>query len=263
MTVWNYTDHFRLRYSDETEFFVAKSGDEVWATWPDGLTLADTATYLLGPIMNIVLRLRGTVALHASVVRIGEVAAAFVGAEGAGKSTTAATFAIAGHSVLTDDIAAIEDGGNEFRITPAYPRIRIWPRSVELLFGSPDALPRLTPGWDKRYLQLDDGDHHFQAEAVKLAAIYFLQPRAGDNSPPFIEAEPKREALVKLIGNVHANYLLGQVEPARSFDILQRIAKHVPLRRLVAGTGTAALTRLREAVVADLRMMQGEGSATC
>src|SRR5262249_53161297 len=41
---------FRLRYYDGTEFFLSESGNEIWATWPENLTLEDTATYLLGPI---------------------------------------------------------------------------------------------------------------------------------------------------------------------------------------------------------------------
>lgn len=256
MTVWKYDDYFRLRYKDQTEFFIDRVGTQVWATWPDDLTLADTATYLLGPIMNIVLRLRGKIALHGSVVRIGDVAVAFVGSEGAGKSTTAATFALAGHPVLTDDIAAIDDRGDEFWIIPAYPRVRLWPKSVELLLGSGEALPRLTPGWDKRYLQLAGEAHRFEPEARPLAAIYFLHPRGTDGAAPAIHAEPERDALLKLIGNTHANYLFGEVQSAASFDLLQRIVRSIPLRALVPGHGAAALGQLRDAVLDDLRQLQ-------
>jgi len=101
VTVWTDKDFIRIVFEDGTEFFVNRSGTEIWATWPDSLTLEDTATYLLGPIFSIVLRLRGTISLHASAVRIGDVAVAFIGPQGAGKSTTAAFFATAGHSVLT------------------------------------------------------------------------------------------------------------------------------------------------------------------
>jgi hypothetical protein len=256
VTVWKYRGYFRLRYTDQTEFFVDPAGTQVWATWPDELTLADTATYLLGPVMNIVLRLRGTIALHGSVVRIGDVAVAFVGSEGAGKSTTAATFALAGYPVLTDDIAAVDDRGESFWIIPAYPRIRLWPRSVELLLGSSEALPRLTSGWEKRYLELEGDAHRFEPEAVPLAAIYFLHPRGGDATACTIHAEPERDAMVKLIGNTHANYLFDQVGAAASFNLLQRVVRLIPLRGIVPGSGAAALAQLRDAVVDDLRRLQ-------
>lgn len=255
VTIWKYENFYRVRYTDSTEFFVERSGGAVWATWPNELTVADTATYLLGPVMNIVLRLRGVFALHASVVRIGGAAVAFVGPEGAGKSTTAAAFALAGYAVLTDDIAAIDDGGTCFDIMPAYPRVRLWPNSVQLLFGSGEALPRLTPGWEKRYLQLE-GARPFQAEAVRLASIYFLHPRNCETAAPAIEPEPEREAMVKLIGNIGANYILDQEDCARSFDLLQRLARFIPLRRLIPGFGTASLPRLCEAVVNDLETLQ-------
>ena len=256
VTVWTHEDFFRLRYTDETEFFVDRSGAQIWAIWPRQLTLADTATYLLGPIMNVVLRLRGTISLHASAVRVGDVAIAFVGPEGAGKSTTAASFAMAGYPVLTDDIAAIGDGGVVFHIIPAYPRIRLWPKSVEMLFGSAEALPRLTPGWEKRYLQLDSISHRFEPEPVPLAAIYFLHPRSTDLSTPAIDEEPKRDAMVKLIGNIGGNYILDHVAPATSFDLLQRLAQFVPLRRLVPRSDPAYLPQLRDMVVTDLKKLQ-------
>lgn len=256
VTVWKHTNFFRFLYEDKTEFFIDLSGTKIWGIWPSDLTLADTATYLLGPIMNVVLRLRGSIALHASAVRIGDVAVALVGPEGAGKSTTAASFSLAGFPVLTDDIATIKDEGDAFRIIPAYPRIRLWPRSVEMLFGSEEALPRLTPGWDKRYLQLDSPAHRFEPEAVPLAAIYFLHPRSLDASTPTIDDEPKRDAMVKLIANIGANYMLEHVASDTSFDLLQRIARFVPLRRLVPRADAAFLPQLRDMVVNDVRMLQ-------
>lgn len=256
VTVWKHAEFFRFLYEDETEFFIDRCGTQIWGIWPRELSLADTATYLLGPIMNVVLRLRGSIALHGSAVRIGDVAVALVGPEGAGKSTTAASFSLAGFPVLTDDIATIKDEGDSFRIIPAYPRIRLWPRSVEMLFGSEEALPRLTPGWDKRYLQLDSAAHQFEPDAVPLAAIYFLHPRSADPSTPTIDAEPMRDAMVKLIANIGANYMLDHVASDTSFDLLQRIARFVPLRRLVPRADASYLPQLRDMVVNDVRMLQ-------
>ena len=57
-------------YSDGTEFFISPRGDHIWATWHPPYTVEDMATYLLGPILGYVLRLRQTVALHASVFAV-------------------------------------------------------------------------------------------------------------------------------------------------------------------------------------------------
>jgi hypothetical protein len=259
--VWSENGFVRIRYPDETEFLVNQAGTEVWATWPNSLTLEDTATYLIGPILGLVLHLRGAVMLHASVVRVGDVAVAFVGPQGAGKSTTAASFAMAGYAVLTDDVAAVREDSGLFQVIPAYPRIRLWPESVEMLFGSPDALPQLTPNWDKRYLELDDVNYRFESDAVPLGAIYFLHPRSDDLSEPIIVAETFRGGMVDLLGNLSGNYLLDQVLQASSFAFLGRLAEGVPLRRLVPRADPNCLADLRELIVADVAALRSPGDA--
>ena len=77
--------YLRLAYFDGTQFWLDRGGTEVWATWPSNLQIEDAATYLLGPVLGILLRLRGVTCLHASAVAFGETAVAFVGSEGAGK----------------------------------------------------------------------------------------------------------------------------------------------------------------------------------
>ena len=84
--------YFRFRYGDGTEFVIDRPGSRVWATWPEPWTVEDAATYLLGPILGFVLRLRGVVCLHASAVAVGDRAVVLLGPSGAGKSTTAAAF---------------------------------------------------------------------------------------------------------------------------------------------------------------------------
>jgi hypothetical protein len=76
-------------------------------------------------------------------------AIAFVGGPGAGKSTTAACFALRGFSVLSDDVSAIDNHGDGFSVRPAYPHLRLWPASVPSVLG-PEALRPITPNWDKR-----------------------------------------------------------------------------------------------------------------
>ncbi|HEU4869625.1 MAG TPA: hypothetical protein VFT08_02085, partial [Pyrinomonadaceae bacterium] len=76
--------YFRFNYADQTQFVVDRSGSEVWAEWSSPLTLEDTATYLLGPVLGFVMLLRGVVCLHASAVAIGDEAIALVGPAGSG-----------------------------------------------------------------------------------------------------------------------------------------------------------------------------------
>jgi hypothetical protein len=248
---------FHLRYQDGTEFVLGQGGKDVWASWPDRATLADTATYLLGPVLGFVLRLRGTTCLHASAVAMRDRAVAFLGPAGAGKSTTAAALAQRGHPVLSDDVCALRDEGDAIWVQPGYPHLRLWPDSVSSLFGSPGALPRLTPAdgisawWDKRFLDLDGHGYPFQREPLPLAAIYILGEHATGPGAPSVEPVPAREGLMALVANTYTNYLLDGEMRAREFGLLGRVVAHVPVRRVIPHRDPARLPRLCELVVDD------------
>ena len=169
--------YLRLAYYDGTQFWLDREGREVWATWPGNLALEDTATYLLGPVLGILLRLRGVTCLHASAVAFGERAVAFVGSEGAGKSTTAAALARRGHAVLSDDVVALAERDGSFVVHPAYPYLCLWPESVESLYGSAEALPQFSANYEKRCLSLGKQELRFAEQALPLAAIYILGER--------------------------------------------------------------------------------------
>jgi len=52
-------EHFGFFYGDGARFAVDRHGRDVRADWPEDYTLEDACTYLLGPVMGFVLRLRG------------------------------------------------------------------------------------------------------------------------------------------------------------------------------------------------------------
>src|SRR5258706_11831786 len=206
LKIWKLLNgYFWLRYADESEFVLDQAGTEIWATWPERFTVEDSATYLLGPVMGFVLLLRGTICLHASAVALGNRAFALVGGAGSGKSTTAAAFAGLGYKILSDDVVTLSDVDGGFVVQPAYPCIRLWPKSVEALYGRADALPLLTPNWDKRYLDLTDNGKRFQDKALPLEAIYVLGERGDDLRRPMVEELLGRESLVELISNTYVD----------------------------------------------------------
>lgn len=252
LQVWEIAGgYFHLLYADATEFIVNSSGTEIWARWPGELTLEDTATYLLGPVMGFVLILRGITCLHASAFAFDDKAIALLGPRSAGKSTTAAAFAGLGYSVLTDDVVAIDDRGDSFLIQPGYPRLRLWGDSVNALFGAIDALPLLTPNWDKRYLDLMSRDYEFQQKPLPLAAVYILGERSDDPAAPFVEAVTANAGMMALVANSYATNLKDKTMRAQEFDLLSRISARVPLRRVTPNADAAHLSRLCEVIIDD------------
>src|SRR5689334_21461070 len=192
-------DFYRFTYADKTEFVVDRAGREIWTTWLEPLTLEDTATYLLGPVLGFVLLLRGLVCLHASALVVNGEAIALVGPAGSGKSTTAAAFAARGFSVLAEDVVTLDDRDDGFWVRPAYPCIRLWPASAATLYGSRSALPPLTPNWDKLYLDLTQRCGHFETEQRRLGAIYLLDERSENPRAPFVEPLDRVAGMMWLI----------------------------------------------------------------
>ncbi|MBL8189203.1 MAG: serine/threonine protein kinase [Acidobacteria bacterium] len=245
-------EYLRLLYADGTEFILDRRGTQLWVTWPSWQTLEDMATYLLGPVLGLVLRLREVTCLHASAVVVNGKAIALVGASGAGKSTTAAAFAKAGYKVLADDIVALDERSGAFWVRPAYPRVRLWEDSVEALFGAEDALPLLTPTWDKRYLDLLNGSQRFQSEPLPLAAVYLLDERSAESNAPFVEALPDNQKVMTLVANTYANYLLDKSMRAAEFASLGRLCRQIPLRKVTPHADAKFLPELCRVIAEDI-----------
>lgn len=251
--VWQGGDDGRVlwQYSDGTHILFSCGGTRVEAWWSETATLEDTATYLLGPAIGYVARLHGYTCLHASAVLIEGRAVAFVGASGAGKSTLAGAFARAGYPVITDDILVIAADGAGIEVFPGYPRLRLWPRSVEMLYGRPDALPRITPThptWDKRFLDLAQPEPLFVAEPCPLAAIYMLRPHAPSPAPARLRGA---DGVVELLANTYLKWSVDAAMHEREFDALWRVATAVPIKQM---SRTATVFDLRDRILADCQI---------
>lgn len=224
------TGRINLRYPDGTRFWLDIPAASIWTTWPDPLTLEDTATYLLGPVMGLYLRLRGHVCLHASAIVLDGAGVAFVGAAGSGKSTLAAGFATLGVPTLTEDVCCLDERDGAFSIRPGYPLIRLWEGGARLL-PVPD-LPLLTPNWDKRYLALRTAALPFQDEPRPLARVFVLQERRSMTAAAEIAPLGGQDTLSQLVANTYGQRLLSREMRAREFEVLGRLARTVAVRAL-------------------------------
>jgi hypothetical protein len=242
---------FDLSYSDGTRFVVDGAAEHVWGAYQPPLTAEDMAAYFLGPVLGFLLRWRNITCLHASGVEIGGRAVCFCGDAGYGKSTTAAALALRGFPVLAEDIVALEESGGEFHAVPGYPRVCLWPESVSMLLGRADALPQLTPVWEKRYLELDGQRAKFSQTELPLGVVYVLAPRSSDDSAPRIEKLSPREALLELVQNTYMNWVLGRHQRANEFDTLSRLVHQVPVRRIVPHAEPEKIAGLCELILQD------------
>lgn len=237
-----------LEYEDGMNFWLDREGKNIWAKWPETSTLADAVSYLLGPVLGLLLRLRGIVCLHASAVAFEDYAVVFAGGDGAGKSTTAAAFAYRGHAVLSDDVVALVERDNLFYVMPAYPYISLWPDSVEMLYGPGENLPSFSQNFEKRRLALDAGGLHFEGQPLRVGAIFILGERTSDEAAPFVETMTPKESLISLVANSYAAHLVDKVTRASEFEFLGRLVSSVPMGRLRPHADPARLHHLCDLV---------------
>jgi len=243
--------YVRITYDDGTQFWLDQHLQNVWATWPGDLPIENVTCYLLGPVLGLLLRLRGVVCLHASAVAVAGRGVAFMGSAGTGKSTTAAAFSKLGYPVLSDDISALEERGGAFFVNASHPQLCLWPESVKMLYGTPEALPRLSPRWDKRRLTLGEQGTSFGRGLLGLAAIYVLGDRQV-GAAPLVESMRPQAALLALVSDTYANRILDRELRAREFEVLGRLVSTVPIRRVRASEDAGGLEKLCRVIHEDL-----------
>jgi len=242
---------FELSYSDGARFVVDAEARRVWGAFRPPLTNADLATYFLGPVLGFILRRRHVTSLHASAVEFFGQAVAFAGDAGFGKSTTAAALALRGAPVLSEDISPLQESAGRFHLFPGYPRVCLWPDSVVHLLGSAEALPRLTPVWEKHFLSLDGVRARFSPEALPLGLIYLFASRLDGTDAPRVEETRPREALLNLVQNTYMNWLLDREQRAVEFDTLSRLVQQVPVRRIIPHRDANRIPALCELIQRD------------
>jgi len=242
---------FHLVYFDGMQFWMDRHGTKLWASWPSHSSVEEAATYLLGPVLGLLLRFRGVTCLHASAVAIGESVVAFVGAEGSGKSTTAAAFAKAGYAAVSDDVVALVERDGNFFISPTYPHLSLWPESVELLYGSKEALPPFVPNWEKRRLSSENGGARFEDDALPLRTLYLLD-EIRDEPGPHVEDVTGQTGFLALVSNSYATNMLDSEMRASEFRTLSNLVAKVPLRRLFTSKGQLPPADLCQVVLQDL-----------
>lgn len=140
------------------------------------LDASDIRVFLLGTVFAVLCYRRGLLPLHASCVRVGNVAVALAGRSGIGKSTLAALFIRRGYQVLADDVTVVDaaaPGGP--RVLPAFPRLKLWRDAIEKIGIPPDRLERTRPALEKFNVPIAES---YCLEPLPLAAVMHLDDRA-------------------------------------------------------------------------------------
>lgn len=245
---------YLLRFHDLADFVLSADGTRI-DCYPERATPLETIRHLLlDQVLPLLLSRMGHWAVHASAFATPAGAVALVGPSGHGKSTLAASFALHGYPVLTDDCLLLEERGAELVAIPSYPGVRLWGDSVEMLFAPTTAVAEVAHYTDKKRLSLREHPGHFSAEHHRLRRMYFLaEPASHDPPAPItITRMTPREAFMELVS---ASFKLGVDDPgvlAREFQLFERIATLPLFYRLAHPHDYAQLPAVRAAILEHL-----------
>jgi hypothetical protein len=237
-------DRYLLRYQSwldaNDSWTVSIARDRMTIHWSAGIDPTDIPTVLQGGALACLLLLRDVPALHASAIDTGRGAILILGDSGAGKSTTAASLIRAGHRLVADDTAALEERDGGVVVHPGLPRLRILEDSARALGWNVDDLPLVFHHESSARKWFIDGGTTSNAP-LPVRAIYILRPRVRGAAETHITPLRTAKALGDLLRHSHAAAVPDRVHSQILFASLRRIAELVPVREVHA---TDALDRL-------------------
>jgi hypothetical protein len=243
---------YRLQFPGLAEFAMSGDGRRVLACM--GETSPETFRHLLlDQVMPLVLSHQGWCVLHAAAVAGATGGVAFLGSSGRGKSTMAASLAVAGLAAITDDTLILTEAPNSV-VTghPAYESIRMWPEAARALFG---------PAYrdQGRVSELNDkvrlgrsGGLNFVTSGSPLRVLYVLTPDDAVDAP-VVEEIPPRDRVIEVVRHAFVLDWNAADRLRLAFDRLSRIVSRVPVRRLRFRHDYAELPAVRQTIEEDLR----------
>ena len=237
---------YLLRFPDMADFQVSADGLAVVCTPAPGVPDGTPEHLYLNQVMPLALSKLGKLVFHASAVEVGNVAVAFVGESGRGKSTLAASFAAAGIRFLTDDGLVLEACGENYQVLPSHPSIRLWEDSQEALVSA-DAATAPPLHFTSKSRFLAGSDLAFCEQSRPLRRAYFL----GDGSAPTLTFQ-RMGAAEALLEWVKHSFLLDVEEQrllASHFDQTAKLANQPIYYRLDYPRRFEELASVRQAIV--------------
>jgi hypothetical protein len=247
---------YLLRFPELADFHLSLDARQI-DCYPHANTPLDTIEHLLlDQVFPVVLSRSGGLVAHASAVATPAGAIAFVGSSGRGKSTLAASLALQGFPLITDDCLLLEEAEDGLLATPSYPGARLWDDSIETLFEDMPAVRDVAHYTDKKRLALADGQVHFCYDRVPLRRMYFLADPEQTADETTIEITPlaARAAFMELVAYSFKLDIDDRGVLQREFRRLDRIAALPLFFRLSYPRHFAMLPAVQRAVLDHLRV---------
>lgn len=225
--------YYNLNYFTDTGailFILSPKQDEIWIVHDENEPNFNIESILVGPALGAILRLRGVVCMHSSVINIDGRAAAFIGRKKAGKSTMAAAFVKNGHNAIADDVAVITKDDDCYHAVPGYPKVRLRPQSLSAIHsGKAEEYQQVYVNRDSRYTDIT---HSFETNPLPLGAIYILNRFDNIGDTPQFEPVNAAQKIINVIEHSFANYILNTELKKDEFAFFAHLVNTIPIRKI-------------------------------
>jgi len=205
---------------------------------------------ILGPVLSLWMELRGLLVLHGATVDVDGRAVSFLARSGTGKSSLAGEFVRGGHRVFGDDHVVLESASGGWRVRPALPWLKVHRFLASHLDVSMASLPELSPGVQKRRLDLSSA--HVPFTSGPLRRVFVLR-RVAASEPIVVTRLRPRDALARLIGySASPRTVQAAGLQERRLGLLADIADGIGVWSLQYPSGYGHLSEVRKAVCRHL-----------
>lgn len=236
--IWRKRQWTKISYHRDCDskltFYISALDNKIVCQRSTEIPFDDAESFLIGPVLGCLHRLKNNFCLHASVLSYKGSAFALVGAKGAGKSTTSAALLQAGAKLVSDDVAVVDFSTPNLTVASGYPAVRLLPKSLMPYCTDLDMWPDVLSVGEKKIIPIPNQhlSWDFDPIARPLKCIYVLQPRSDVNSHTEISNLPAAKSIVELAPHAFARYITVADAKIREFYHLGEITKSIPIRSL-------------------------------
>lgn len=215
---------YYLSFPGIAVFEITVSENSITGFPTDGANLFSLRHLLLDQVIPRLLSHQGHLILHASAVRVNDIAILFLGESGQGKSTIAMALQQYGYPLLTDDCVKLQITDNQIVCIPNYIGARLWPDSIKALF-LPTRQIAENDGWKNRLYFHDD--KRSQCSIFPVKAMFFLAVPKPENTPDLSFCTPVTgtDKFMELNKHCFPLDITNQTYTRRLFDNISRIWK--------------------------------------
>ncbi len=220
--------------------FLIRAGNEIIIHKLAYASDADMRLYLLGSAFGALFLQRGDFPLHASVLKIGENAVAFVGESGTGKSTLAGWLNRT-YPLLSDDVCVIRfDVNNIPYAYPNVPRVKLRRDALEAFGVNTRGLQRDYTRNDKYHLFVNERFHNHPIPIGCLNILEFSENLT--SNLPIFDPISAAESVCAIRDNTYrVEYISAMGLTRKHYLYCVRLARQIKVQRFLRSRGHNAM----------------------